>query len=394
MTAFDNVQAGKSSADPARLIAATGLALGFAYAIFLLGSLAQGYWLLDAQGRFIANDFVNIYAAGQQALAGHAATAYDLAAQHRAEIVAAGHPFEGFYPWPYPPPLLFPAAALALLPIMPAALLWLAATGATYVAALRAILGPRTGTLLACGFPAALWNVTAGQNGFLFTALLGGALALMERHPVLAGFCIGALGCKPQLALLFPVVLAASGRWRTFVAAAAAALALAAASWLAFGTASWVAFIDLLPSSSMITFDAGGTGFGKLQSAFGLARLLGAGAPLAWSIHGALAGGIAVASAAIWRARLPFDLKAAALAASCLIVTPYLFIYDLVALAVPVAFLLRFNLANGFRPYEVAALAAAGALILSYVVLPVPVGFFAALIVACLIACRVAAARA
>ena len=73
-----------------------------------------------------------------------------------------------------------------------------------FVAAMATILGGRTGLLVACGFPAATWNVTAGQNGFLTAALIGGTLGLMERRTALAGVCLGLLTYKPQFGLLFP----------------------------------------------------------------------------------------------------------------------------------------------------------------------------------------------
>jgi len=83
-------------------------------------------------------------------------------------------------------------------------------------------------------------------------------------------------------------------------------------------------------------------------------------------------GGVAIAIAAalvvLWRSRAPFELKAAAIAVGIVLVTPYVFAYDLVVLAVPVAFLLRFGLARGFMRHEGLWLAAAGALLLSYIV--------------------------
>jgi arabinofuranan 3-O-arabinosyltransferase len=389
MTASDTLLPAKTPTDPARLVAVIGLALSLSYVVFLLGSLAQGHWIVDAQGRVIANDFVNLFAAGKLALAGDAARAYDWTAQRDVEVAVVGHAFEGFYPWSYPPSFLFPAALLAMLPIIPASLMWLAATGAGYIAALRAILGTRPGVLFACGFPAALWNVTAGQNGFFTAALIGGALTMLERQPLLAGACIGALSCKPQLGVLFPLVLAASGRWRAFAAAAVAAMALATASWIAFGGASWAAFFNMLPSTGLLTFDAGGAGFNKLQSAFGLVRLFGGSAALAWTIQGVLAGAVTVSLVLTWRSWLPFDLKAGAFAAGALLVTPYLFIYDLAALAVPAAFLLRFSLAHGALTSELLGLAAACGLLLSYIVFPSPVGFIATLIIAALIGRRI-----
>jgi hypothetical protein len=61
-------------------------------------------------------------------------------------------------------------------------------------------------------------------------------------------------------------------------------------------------------------------------------------------------------------------------------------------LAVPVAFLLRFGLARGFLRLDGAALAAAGALLLSYIVATTQVGLAASLIVGLLVVRRVLAA--
>ncbi len=47
-----------------------------------------------------------------------------------------------------------------------------------------------------------------------------GALLQLDKRPVLAGILFGLLAYKPQFGLLIPFVLAASGRWRTFAAAA------------------------------------------------------------------------------------------------------------------------------------------------------------------------------
>ena len=69
--------------------------------------------------------------------------------------------------------------------------------------------------------------MTAGQNGFLTAALIGGTLGLLERRPALAGVCLGLLTYKPQFGLLFPIVLIADRRWRTIAVACGVAGALA-----------------------------------------------------------------------------------------------------------------------------------------------------------------------
>jgi arabinofuranan 3-O-arabinosyltransferase len=91
----------------------------------------------------------------------------------------------------------------------------------------------------------------------------------------------------------------------------------------------------------------------------------------------------------LWRSRVAFELKAAALAAGALLATPYLFMYDLVVLAVAAAFLLRLALAREFLSrIEIAALAAAGALILIYPYVKTNVGLAAVAIVMVLVVHR------
>ena len=91
----------------------------------------------------------------------------------------------------------------------------------------------------------------------------------------------------------------------------------------------------------------------------------------------------------LWKSRVAFELKAAALAAGALLATPYLFMYDLVVLAVAVAFLLRLALAREFlNGIEIAALAAAGALILIYPYVKTNVGLAAVAIVMALVVHR------
>jgi arabinofuranan 3-O-arabinosyltransferase len=375
--------------DPRRLIAVIGLAVLLSELVFLGGAFFQGFFIEDKAGHGIANDFVNVWAAGRLVLDGHAAQAYDWSIHRQVQEAAVGHAFAGAYRWHYPPPFLFAAALAAMLPFVPAGVAWLVATGAAYAAVIRGIIGHRIGWLFALGFPGALWNVTAGQNGFLTTALIGGALGLLERQPVLAGCCLGLLTYKPQFGVLFPIVLVATGRWRVFGAAAITAVSLAALSWLAFGSAPWLAMMQSLATANQLVLTEGGMGWSKLQSLFGLVRALGGGETSAWMIQGGFALAIAAALTWLWRTDAPFDLKAAALAVGAVLVTPYVFAYDLVALAVPVAFLLRYALAHGLCRVEGPALVAAGALLLSYIVATTQVGLAASLIVALLVVRRV-----
>jgi hypothetical protein len=364
------------------------IALAIGQAMYLAASLMQGQWLADPSGQPIATDFVNVWAAGRQALAGVPAAAYEAALHKAAEATAVGHDFEGEYPWLYPPTFLFVAVFLALLPYAMAAAAWLALTFSAYLVVVRAIIRHRADILLACAYPGLLANAVVGQNGFLSAALLGGALLLLPARPLIAGSLIGLLAFKPHLGILLPAVLVAGGYWRAIAAAAATLGLLALLSWAAFGLDAWTAFFQSLPVASQSTLDQGRAEWGKLQSAYGLVRMMGGTSAIAWGVQGVLAGAVAIALATLWRSRTAFDLKAAALAIGTIMVVPYIFLYDLVILAVAMAFLLRACGEAGPTQGEMRALALAGLLIVVFPLVKAPTGFVATLVVALMVVRR------
>jgi glycosyl transferase family 87 len=368
-----------------------GFSLALAYAVFLVGSAFERVWLIDNLGRIIDNDFIGVWAAGRLVLDGHPAAAYDWGLHREVEVAVAGRDFASYYGWHYPPTFLFVAAPLAMLPYLAAWAVWLAITLPAYVAAVRAIIGERLGIVLALAFPGVLLNISVGQNGFLTAALIGGTLICLERRPLLAGICLGLLTYKPQFGLLFPLVLLADGRWRVLIAASITAAALAAASVAAFGLQSWHAFFEWMPVTSNAVFAEGRAGLQKLQSLLGVVRWLGGSMTAAWVAQAVLIAGAIVLLIWLWRQRIRYEVKAAALAAAAMLATPYLYIYDFPVLAIPLAFIMRLGLRDGFLPYELPGIALACGLILAFPFLAIPTGFIAALVVSALIFRRAAA---
>ena len=343
------------------------------------------WWVYDANGLGIPTDFVNVWAAGRLVLAGLPAQAYDWDIQKQVEVAKLGQDFVGYFAWHYPPPFLFVASWLAQLPYQLAFMGWAGVSFLPFLLAMRAIVGHPFGYLLAFAVPMAFINALVGQNGFLTAALIGGALYLIPVRPVLAGICLGFLTYKPQYGLLFPIVLIAAGHWRVFVSAAITAVVLAAASWLAFGTESWSAFFHWMPRFSQAFLTEGKAPWWKLQSIFALVRYFGGSEPLGWAFQWVLTASVAVVMALIWRSRVPYTLKAAALAAGTLLTTPYLFMYDMMVLAIPVAFMVRIGLKSGFRAYELPLLGTATALLVCYMFTGIPTGFAATLVVSMLV---------
>jgi hypothetical protein len=344
-----------------------------------------GLWIYDLNGRLDPTDFVNVWAAGRLVLDGHPALAYDWDIQKQVEVAVLGRDFSGNFAWHYPPPFLFVATFLAQFPYPIAFLSWMAISLLPYLAVMRAIVGGSFGLMLAVALPMVFVNAMVGQNGFLTAALIGGTLYLLPTRPILAGVCLGLLSYKPQYGLLFPIVLIAAGQWRVAFSAAVTAVALVFVSWLAFGTESWQAFLHWLPLSSQAFLAEGRATWWRLQSILALVRYLGGTEQLAWALQWVLTASVATVLALMWRSRLPYTMKAAALAAGTLLSTPYLFMYDMMVLAIPIAFLVRIGLRSGFRGYELPGLGCAMALILIYIFACIPVGLGATLIVAGLV---------
>jgi arabinofuranan 3-O-arabinosyltransferase len=361
------------------------LVLAIANVTLCLSAYVSHWWVYDPNGLGIPTDFINVWAAGRLVLDGLPAQAYDWDIQKQVEVAKLGQDFVGYFAWHYPPPFLFVASLLAQLPYQAAYIGWVVVSFLPFLVAMRAIVGRDFGYLLALAIPMAFINALVGQNGFLTAALIGGALYLIPVRPVLAGICLGLLTYKPQYGLLFPIALIAAGHWRVFISAAVTAVVLATASWLAFGIESWLAFFHWMPKFSQTFLTEGKAPWWKLQSIFSMVRYFGGSEPLGWAFQWVLTASVAVVLALIWRSRVPYTLKAAALAAGALLTTPYLFMYDMMVLAIPIAFLIRIGLKNGFRTYELPVLGAVVALIGCYMFTGIPTGLGATLVVSMLI---------
>jgi len=357
----------------------------FAYAAALAMMFASHVWLLDASGKPLVTDFLEVWVAGLSVLGGHPAAPYDWRLHHAAQVAAAGHPFSGFLGWHYPPPFLFVAGALAALPYAPAFVVWVCATAAFYAAAIWKITRRYESALIALAMPAALGNAMVGQNGFVTAALIGAALLTLETRPLLSGVLMGLLAYKPQFGVLLPLVLLVNGNGRAFASAALTTIALVALSWLAFGTGPFIAFFHYLPITATAILGHGTAGFAKLQSVYGLARWLGAGEAAAWLAHAIATLAAACGIAWIWRRDVPFALKAAAVAVATLIATPYSYMYDFPLLAVPFAFLFR---ARALDRLEISVLIATSFIMLVFGWVAVPIGPLLACLVIALIARR------
>ena len=304
--------------------------------------------LIDPGGKPLGSDFIAFWSAAKLAVEGRPEAAFDwsaMLATHRLAVPGIGKLFL----WHYPPTYLLLVLPLGLLPYGVALLAFLGSTALLWAALVRRVLRDPRAWIVAAALPAGLVNLMHGQNGFLTAGIAGFALLTLDRRPLWAGVLIGLLAIKPHLAVLFPIALVAEQRWRTIAAAAATVLIFAAASIATFGWPTAQAFLHDLPVVREL-IDNGSLFWGKIPSPYVFALSLGAPARVALTLQIAVAAGAAVCVWIAWRApRAPFEAKAATLAAASLLVSPYVFYYDLTWAGLAIGWLAALGARNGFR---------------------------------------------
>ncbi len=226
---------------------------------YLLTTSWTGAFPRDKATLVLGRDFLNLWMYGVASFAPDPARFYDVPTYNTAlaSLLGPGYPGQN---WPNPPTALVVMAPFGVFAYFPALLAWFAVSLlAFYLAGRREIADLRILAIVAVS-PAALLCVLSGQSSFLTTAALLAIFATLDRRPVTASVLIGLLTVKPQLGILFPFALIASGRWKVFFAAAFTAAALFLASVAIGGIESWHDYITkALPLQREVLQDSAGT---------------------------------------------------------------------------------------------------------------------------------------
>ena len=335
-----------------------------AYAAILLAAeiAVSGYFVAASHGLLwpnttpVTTDFVSFYAAGTLTNDGTPQLAYHKEEHFRAEqrVREPGIEYNYFY---YPPVFLLLCALLARLPYIAAFLVFEGLTATLYLWVMTRILDDASWAAIVAvvAFPVVFWNFGWGQNGFLTAALFGAGTLLLERRPILAGVCFGAVCYKPHFGLLIPIALASGRHWRAFAAAAVSSTGLVMLSLAAFGVATWRDFL----SSALVsptTYETGGAKFTAFATPFGATMLVAGNLTLAYAIQAVVTLAMIGLVISIWRRRSSLPACAAILASATLVALPLALFYDLLLAGVAVAWLHRSE--PGLLPAERLVLAA------------------------------------
>jgi hypothetical protein len=302
----------------------------------------------DLKDNLLGEDFSCFWAASRQILLGHSADVYVPTLHHLAGLPVLR---QGDVPFFYPPTYMVLCLPLALAPFFISYALFVSTTAVAFTAIIWRILRSPWSLVAILSYPAVYLNVIAGQNAFLTAAILGCGLGMLNRRPAVAGATLGLMVIKPHLALAVPIALIVAGRWRTLSWAGVSAVCLATLSYVLFGLDAWVGFLN----SSHVARDMlehGLAGFGKMQSMFVVARIFGASVGTAYALHGLVA--LSAVCILFWALRQPIGAAAerSLIVIVCLLISPYSLHYDMVLLALPLAWMFQEWRQDGFPPWS------------------------------------------
>ncbi len=298
---------------------------------------------LDANRTALAaRDYTDMWAAGHLAARGMGNIFFDKVSFNSALHAMFGPGFPEQI-WPYPPPILLLAVPLSTLPLLPGFLLYTCST----LGLLWLVLRSNGFTRAACASvllsPAVADNVLSGQNAALTATMLFGGLVLLDSRQFIAGMLLGLLVIKPQLGLLLPVCLIASGNWRALTAMAISATILIGLSSLFFGLDAWLGFFERTRPMVAAIIEAPWQASPSQRifaSPLMAARSIGASTQVAYSLQISVALICAAVAWRTWRVSSIDPLvRAAFTGLLTLAAAPWVHTYDMVALSLSVVIL-------------------------------------------------------
>jgi alpha-1,2-mannosyltransferase len=332
----------------------------------LVHATILGLWASTSAG-FTSNsgyrpgsDFSVFWVASHAMLHGAPAQVYDYVAFGKLErLLLAGGQHGDFLPWLYPPMFLLLVTPLALLPFWPAFFAFVGTSVVIFVAGVLRVSGlahalgsAKLARLVVAAFPCVFVCAVFGQNSLLTAALVAFAVCWVERKPVLAGLCIGLLAAKPQMALLFPLVLITARAWRVMVVAALTAVLFTVLGVLVCGTQSLHLFLASADLARHITLEHGVHFWLASSTPFAVLRLAGVNLTSAYIAQACVATVAAAAACYVWRRTHDIGSRAAVLAVATLIANPYVWHYELAWLGIALANMAATGLRRGWARGE------------------------------------------
>ncbi len=264
-------------------------------------------------------------------------------------------------PWFYPPTFLVLVQWLDAFSYPMAFMVFTSGSLLLFACSLFMLSGSRRIAWYGMALPFVFITGQYGQNGLFLAALVAGAARLHQRHPFSSGLLLGMLCIKPHLFLPLGLFIVWKGHRRMVAGALTSVLVLMAVATVWFSPAVWGAFLHSL-ELAFVGVEQGYLPWLQMSSLFSGLRQWGLPIELShllqllWGLCGLLLGCRLICLTQDWRLHW-------AIAISCgLMVSPFLYQYDLVLLAVPMVLLVMCAKRDGLASGQAWALLALGLL--------------------------------
>lgn len=283
-------------------------------------------------------DFDAFYVVGNMAWRGDIADAYHYKTMFEAQEEMFGT--MNFLPWTYPPPFNLVVAALAPLPEWLSYLSFVVITFLGFVHVLRRIEPGHFAFCLISTFPTLLITTTCGQNGFLTAFLIGSVALLFLENRRTAGIPLGLLVIKPHLAVGVALLPVLNSRAGTIAISTSTITISAAAATLLLGIDIWPAFLNGVKESGEF-LEAGLYHLVRMTSVYATVVLISKNSTIAFIAQGTVAVGAIGMLVYGYRVRIE-SRRLVGIGVLCsLLISPYLYDYDLPILTIALALLAR-----------------------------------------------------
>ena len=244
-----------------------------------------GLFKQEISPAFANRDFANYWLAGRLVLSGEWLDLFRQSThQLQLESAIGISPME-IRAWSYPPHFLLLLWPLGWMDYPLAYLLFMVISFSIFLAALKKLVDeihdesqPSLILLPAMVLiaPYIILQIAAGQNGFLFSAILLFALLYRQSHPVWCGIMLAILTMKPQLGVLFPFLLLIEKNYAAIFWASVFSIALMVTSMALFSLESWQLFFsETLPYQQYVAREWVGVFLEMMPTWFAAARFAG-----------------------------------------------------------------------------------------------------------------------
>ena len=321
--------------------------------IFAMSTIQMTHKVIVGEAHYFGGDFVSFYSAGRMALRGDTQLSYDMKEFGR-EVAKYDPKNADKLLWSYPPSMFLFVTPFAVESILVASVLWTVLSLLLFLYSVFRIYPHWSVLGIILGSPSIIKIVIYGQASLFFAAALGiGLVSMSRKRDAWGGAILSGATLKPHLSLFVPAFLFLEQDYRAMAAFVATPLVALLIAVGIFGPGSLSGFFGGLFGKT-IPYLYERLNFRIMASPYAAFRLWGVAQDMAMYGHVLFAAVLVSVSIYLLRSRAPVLLKGALAIPTTLVMSPYLYEYDLAALTITLVILYRLRGEVGSSSFDIA----------------------------------------